>query len=106
MNATLKLPPGQSPEYETGLGLRRQQWLEAMKEYMSLYCDSKGRQEDNLTPAQRRGIEKLQKRIQTGEIVVCCTDKSGKLAVMPMELYESAGAVHVSKDKAKEVKLK
>ena len=33
-----------------------------------------------------------------GELIVCLTDKSGRLAVMPMELYHEAAHVHIAKD--------
>ena len=99
MNATIKLPPGQSPEFEAGLQVRKQEWMAAAREYIKANCDSKGRQEDNLTEAQRRGIKKLQKRVTEGSIVICPTDKSGKMCVMPMDMYLAAGDLHVAKDK-------
>ena len=36
----------------------------------------------NLTEGERRGIEKLEARVKSGEIVILMTDKSGKLAVV------------------------
>ena len=39
-NATIKLPPGQSPQYEAGLGIRLNEWMGAAKEYME---DKSGR---------------------------------------------------------------
>merc|ERR1712155_124734 len=99
MNANLKLPRAQTQEYEVGLELRRSEWMKAAREHITEHCDAKGRQEDNLTPAQRRGVEKLQKRVREGEIVVMQTDKSGKLAVMPLEMYISAGEEHTKLDK-------
>ena len=68
------------------------------KEYKSGNCDDEGKQEANLTAAQRRGLGKLIKRVKEGEIVVCQTDKSGKLAVMTLELYKAAGEVHTRND--------
>ena len=99
MNATLKLPPGQTPEYEAGLDIRRQKWMDTVEKFIAANCDDKGRQVDNLTESQRRGIRKLQKRITAGELLVCPTDKSGRLAVLPLEMYAAAGEVHTSKDK-------
>ena len=42
----------------------------------------------------------MKKRVADGKIIVCQTDKSGRLCVMPMELYIEAGEgdTHVSKD--------
>ena len=99
MNATLKLPPGQSPEYEAGLEVRQQKWMGTATQYIKEFCDDRGRQEDNLTPTQRRGLKKLQKRVADGEIVVIPTDKSGRMVVMSLEDYERAGEVHTSKDR-------
>ena len=98
-NATIKLPPGQTPDYEAGLGIRLREWLEGAKEYMEDHCDDKGRQRDNLTPGQRRGLKKLQKRQAEGELVIVPTDKSGRMAVMSLEAYLAAGNVHTQGDK-------
>ena len=40
----------------------------------------------------------MSKRMADGELIVCLTDKSGRLAVMPMELYHEAAHVHIAKD--------
>ena len=45
------------------------------RQFISEFCDDKGRQKDNLTAAQRRGLKKLQKRVADGEIVIIPTDK-------------------------------
>ena len=95
MNATLKLPPGQAPDYEAGLEIRFQKWMNTAKQYMEEFCDEKGRQEANLTSAQRRGLKKLKKRVSEGELVCIPTDKSGRMIVMSLEDYERAGEVHV-----------
>ena len=39
------------------------------------------------------------KRIESGEIIVTSTDKSGKLVVMPLKMYEEMGKVHTNKDR-------
>ena len=31
--------------------------------------------------------------------MICSTDKSGRLAVMPMEMYHQAAKIHIDKDK-------
>ena len=38
-------------------------------------------------------------QVAEGELVCVTTDKSGRLAVMPLELYEAAGEVHCSQDR-------
>ena len=99
MNATLKLPQAQSLEYEAGLEIRQQKWMGVARQFISEFCDDKGRQKDNLTAAQRRGLKKLQKRVADGEIVIIPTDKSGRMVAMTLEDYEKAGEVHTSKDR-------
>ena len=98
MNATLHLPPGQTPEYEAGLEIRFQEWMGVGRKYIEEFC-TEGKQETNLTPAQKRGLKKLKKRVAEGELVCVTTDKSGRLAIMPLELYEAAGEVHCSQDR-------
>lgn len=65
---------------------------------MEDHCDDKGRQRDNLTPRQRRGLKKLQKRQAEGELVIVPTEGSGRMAVMSLEAYLAAGEVHTAKD--------
>ena len=52
----------------------------------------------NMTPGELRGIEKLERRMKSGEIVIMLTDKSNKLAVVNRELYEKMGEEHVKAD--------
>ena len=58
MNATLHLPPGQTPEYEAGLEIRFQEWMGVARKYREEFTDEDGNQEHNLTPAQRKGLKK------------------------------------------------
>ena len=68
--------------------------------YVKRNCKGNGDQKgDNLTKQQRRGMSKLKERCKSGEIVITCTDKSGKLAVSTRENYSLQGKPHVSKDK-------
>ena len=46
---------------------------------------------DNLTAAEKRGLNKLKKRIDKDEIVIIKTDKSGKLGVISKEKYLETG---------------
>ena len=45
------------------------------------------------------GKMKLLKRVEAGEGVITSTDKSGKLVIMPMEMYVKMGEVHTAKDR-------
>ena len=53
----------------------------------------------NLSKNKKDNKDSIQKRIERGEIIVIPTDKSGKLAVMPLSFYEELGEVHTRKDK-------
>merc|ERR1711954_41307 len=41
---------------------------------------------DNVMESERRGLEKLRKRVDVKELVVVKTDKSGKLAIVEWEV--------------------
>ena len=97
-NTYVIFPAPQSVEYEALLEIRRQTQAKVFKEFVKENCDEKGRQKSNLTKQQTAGLKKLKKRMADGELIVCQTDKSGRLCVMPMELYIEAGDTHVSKD--------
>ena len=47
----------------------------------------------------KAGRASLLKRIEAGQIAVTTTDKSEKLAVMPLAMYEEIGKVHTVKDR-------
>ena len=97
-NAYVILPPAQPIEYESLLELRRLKQSQVFREYREEHCDDQGRQKSNITRQQAEGLKKLKKRCDEGEIVVCSTDKSGRLCVMPMEMYQELGKVHTAKD--------
>ena len=97
-NTRVYLPKALDTKLEAGIEVRRQKYLEVHREYAKEFCDEKNNQQSNLTQSQKQGLRKLRKRIKDGEIVVCLTDKSGKMAVMTMEMYQKAGAVHTDKD--------
>ena len=53
----------------------------------------------NLTKTEMRGLKKLEKRKNEGEIVIIMTDKSSKMCAMKKEDYLKLGEEHVSKDR-------
>ena len=59
------------------------------------------KQEDcnNLTPSEKRGIKSLRARIESEEIIVYPTDKSGRLAVTSRASYSKQGEKHVAGDR-------
>ena len=97
-NAFVILPKPQPVDYEALLEIRRQKYTETFVEYKENHCDKEGKQRSNLTKQQASGIRKLKKRISEGEIIVCETDKAGRLCVMPVEMYMEAGLTHTDKD--------
>ena len=98
LNTFVVLPEPQSVKYEAGLELRRDKYLSEFRNYVKQNCDKGFQQKPNLTSQQRKGIKKLSKRVADGEIIICLTDKSGRLAVLPMEMYHEAAKVHIGKD--------
>ena len=81
-NAKVVLPKALKATDEAMIEVKRSEWTRLWTDYFSKECDEKGRQQSNLTAVQRRGLLSLLKRIKNGEIVVCPTDKSGKLSIM------------------------
>ena len=59
---------------EAQLEMRREMHSRVSEEYRQKFCDEKGKQEINLTKEEIRGIRKLEKRKQAGEIVIIMTD--------------------------------
>ena len=98
-NTYVHLPKSQGVQYESELEMRRNKYLSVFREYVRENCDEKSRQKSNLSAKENRGIKKLKKRISDGEIMICLTDKSGRFAAMPMEMYHEAAEVHIEKDK-------
>ena len=47
---------------------------------------------------EQNGLKSLQKRVASGEIIICESDKSSKLCVLSREQYLSSGQQHCSKD--------
>ena len=87
-------------EQESALQTLRMELLALFRQYRAEKCDSKGRQEPNLTKAQGRGLRSILKRVKGGELVIIPTDKSGNLAVMSLGTYIRAGMKHTLRDRA------
>ena len=78
--------------------MRREVHERTCEEYRKENCDKKGKQEINLTKEEMRGVKKLEKRKQEGEIVILMTDKSSKMCAVKINEYLELGEVHVGKD--------
>ena len=93
------LPKPMEVKKEAQIELRREMHARASEKYREEKCDRTGRQERNITVEEQRGLKKLEKRKNAGEIVVITTDKSSKMCVMKREDYLKLGEEHVGKDK-------
>ena len=60
--------------------------------------ENRNQESENLTESERRGLNKLRKRIKNDELVILRTDKSGKLAAMNKEDYLKMGLGKIKKD--------
>ena len=72
-NPRVKLCKSRPPREEAELETRQSIFEEETKSFLR---EVEGA--DNLTPGEKRGLVKLQKRVKAGEIIVYPTDKSGK----------------------------
>ena len=97
-NNNVILPGPMSPAEEQEIEARRVIWGKVFDDFLAEFTDEAGVQESNLTQAESRGLEKLQKRVADGSLVIVKTDKSGRFSVMSLEEYERAGRVHSEKD--------
>ena len=93
------LPKPLEVNQEAQIEMRREVHLRTSEEYREKECDEKGRQRRNLTLSEQRGLRKLEKRKNEGEIVVIMTDKSSKMCIMKRDDYEQLGEDHVGKDR-------
>ena len=97
-NKRVILPGDGSIKLENQLEVRRNAYMAEFRKYVAENCDEKSRQKTNLTPAQRRGIQKLNKRQKEGELIIAMTDKSGRLAAVETELYMKMAESHTCHD--------
>ena len=54
---------------------------------------------DNLTEAEKRGLNSLKKRVANKELIICQTDKSGRFFVLSCDRYIQAGEKHTTNDR-------
>ena len=92
------LPNSLDVKREAQLEMRKETHTRISEEYRRMNCDEKGRQENNLTREQQRGLKKLEKRKNNGEIAIIMTDKSSKMCVMRRDDYLKLGEDHVNKE--------
>ena len=94
-NPRVKLSKPRHHKEESEIATRDTMLLKEMRNYVS-----KNREEPKvLTASEARGVNKLQKRIAAGTIMMCETDKSSGFAILERSLWESLGEDHVSGDR-------
>ena len=72
---------------EAKLEVQIDKYREVIKKHIEDDCNIKGFQKSNLTKEEMRGIQKIKKRVQDGELIVYGTDKTNRMAVTTSELY-------------------
>ena len=98
-NARVTLPKPAGTAHEAGIEMRRNMFNKTVKEFIESFCDEGGEQESNLSEQEKRGLRSLRKRIQSGELLVIKTDKSGKFAIIDKAHYLEIGKMHTKNDK-------
>ena len=93
------MPKPMAVTREAQIEMRREVHTRISEKHREEKCDSTGKQEKNLTKEEERGLMKLQKRKNNGEIVIALTDKSSKMCIMKKDDYLLLGEDHVGKDR-------
>ena len=94
-NKRIFLPKATEDDLEARMEIWRAEANRIFDEYVKLLGDVSGKTVDNLTKSERRGLTSLQKKVMDGEIVICQTDKSGRLAVLTQEQCRASGEQHL-----------
>ena len=95
----MTLPDTAGKAEEAEMMTRSALYMETYADFLKKNCNLEGNQKVNLTFKQRKGLRSLLKQIKAGELVVCKSDKSGKLVVLATEIYKKMGLVHVGDDR-------
>ena len=100
-NRSTNLPKPQEASLEIKHELRKTESLKVFDKIVpdSSTNSSKSSQSSfanrsNLTPNELKGLKSLQKRISSGELIICETDKSSKLCVLSRDQYIASGLQH------------
>ena len=77
------------PRLEAEESMMRRRVMEEAAEWVRVNCDDRGNQsKSNVTARMWIGMKRLNERIDSGSVIVVPTDKSGKFALMPMDVYQ------------------
>ena len=97
-NTRITLPKPLKPIHEAKIEIRRKEYLKVFERYKRNET-VKGKQDNNMTEKEEKGLKSIRNRVEKGEIVVLKTDKSSKLAVMKTDEYLKMGRGTRTKDK-------
>ena len=81
-NARITLPKAVHPSLEAEMQIRTEAYSKAFTNYQNHHCNGTGQQRRNTSDKQRRGLESVQKRTKSKEIMVTMTSKSGKFSMI------------------------
>ena len=98
-NSRVTLPKPVGAGDEAKIEIRREIYQQVFDTYLEKIRSKNGTQKANLSKKEKQGLDKLLKRINSGEIVCIKTDKSGKFALVDRETYVKMGEVHTQKDR-------
>ena len=88
-------PVREEAKIETRIGI----WKEVIQKYIRDKTEEGGKQIINLDNSQKRGREKINKRVMNREIHVSPSDKGNGIVVMPLTMYSKLVESHTSKDR-------
>ena len=98
-NKRVKLPKADSIQLEAFLEVRRKRAAQLYDLCVKKLGEDCEKGMDNLTAGEKRGLRSLKKRVASGELIVCQTDKSGRFCVLTRSQYLEAGLEHTKKDR-------
>ena len=97
-NSRVIFPKAQSGTQENNLEVLRAELLHHHREWVAANCNCKKEQQPNLSKEEQAGLKEIKKRVDSGNLVILPTDKSGRFALMSMQTYLAAGMVHIKDD--------
>ena len=104
-NKRICMPDPESPELEVCHEVRRTEMTRIFNRFMNdgqktnkHLKGTQSHENSNLTRDELIGLKSLKKRIKSGEIIICETDKSKKFAALKPEQYFESGLQHTAKD--------
>ena len=98
-NSRVVLPRAAKPNLEAEIRVRKDTFAETFERYKQQHCTGEGNQRSNLSHQQRLGLQSLRKRIKDKQVVICKSDKTGKLIPVSPEVYQQMGNVHIGDDR-------